>query len=68
MISDVQRPSRSATRRGWDVARYLWTIAAALHLVLFVVGIMTGAPTFEHEVLMMLALALAKLDEIEGSW
>ena len=49
------------------MARYLWVIAAALHLVLFAVGIMTGAPTFEHEVLMMLALALAKLDEIEGA-
>lgn len=50
------------------MARYLWTIAAALHLASFVVGIMTGAPTFEHEVLMMLALALAKLDAIEGGW
>lgn len=29
---------------------------------------MTGTPTFEHEVLMMLALALAKLDAIEESW
>ena len=50
------------------MARYLLTIAAALHLVLFVVGIMTGAPTFEHEVLMMIAIALAKLDAIEESW
>lgn len=50
------------------MARYLWAIVAALHLVSFVVGIMTGAPTFEHEVLMMLALALAKLDAIEESW
>ena len=50
------------------MARYLWVIAAALHLVSFVVGIMTGAPTFEHEVLMMLAIALAKLDAIEESW
>ena len=50
------------------MARYLWVIAAALNLVLFVVGIMTGAPTFEHEVLMMLMLALAILDAIEGSW
>lgn len=50
------------------MARYLWAIAAALHLVSLVVGIMTGTPTFEHEVLMMLALALAKLDAIEGSW
>lgn len=50
------------------MARYLWVITAALHLVSFVVDIMTGAPTFEHEVLMMLALALAKLDAIEGSW
>lgn len=50
------------------MAKYLWAIAAALHLASFVVGIMTGAPTFEHEVLMMLALALAKLDAIEGSW
>ena len=49
------------------MARYLWAIAAALHLVLFAVGIMTGAPTFEHEVLMMLAIALVKLDAIEGS-
>lgn len=52
------------------MARYLWAIAAALHLVSFVVGLMTGTPTFEHEVLMMLALALAlaKLDAIEESW
>ena len=49
------------------MARYLWVIAAALNLVSFVVDIMTGAPTFEHEVLMMLMLALAKLDEIEAS-
>ena len=50
------------------MARYLWVIAAALNLVLFVADILTGAPTFEHEALMMLALALAKLDAIEGSW
>lgn len=50
------------------MARYLWALAAALHLVSFVEAIMTGAPTFEHEVLMMLALVLAKLDAMEGGW
>lgn len=50
------------------MARCLWLIAAALHLVSFVVGIMTGAPTFEHEVLMMLALVLAKLDAMNEGW
>lgn len=50
------------------MARYLWAIAAALHLVSFVVGLMTGASTFEHEVLMLMMLALAKLDAIEESW
>lgn len=50
------------------MARYLWAIAAALHLVSFVEGIMTGAPTFEHEVLMMLALVLAKLDAMNEGW
>lgn len=50
------------------MARYLWAFSAALHLVSLVVAIMTGAPTFEHEVLMMLALVLAKLDAMEGSW
>lgn len=50
------------------MAKYLWAISAALHLVSLVVAIMTGAPTFEHEVLMMLALVLAKLDAMEGGW
>ena len=67
-MSVVPRPSRSATRRGRDVAKYLWALSAALHLVSLVVAIMTGASTFEHEALMMLALVLAKLDAIEGGW
>lgn len=50
------------------MARYLWFIVAALNSVLLACDIMAGTPTFEHEVLMMLALALAKLDAIEGSW
>lgn len=48
--------------------RHLWIIVAVLYLVSLVGDIMTGAPTFEHETLMMLALALAKLDAMEGSW
>ena len=50
------------------MAKYLWAISAALILVSLVEAIMTGAPTFEHEVLMMLALVLAKLDAMEGGW
>lgn len=45
--------------------RSLWWIVAALHTVSLVVDIATGAPTFEHEALMMLALVLAKLDMME---
>lgn len=50
------------------MAKYLWAISAALHLVSLVEAIMTGTPTFEHEVLMMLALVLAKLDAMEMGW
>lgn len=50
------------------MTRWLWWIVAALHLVSLVCDIMTGTPTFEHEALMMLALALAKLDAMEGGW
>lgn len=50
------------------MAKYLWAISAALHLVSLVVAIMTGAPTFEHEALMMLALVLVKVDAMEGGW
>lgn len=50
------------------MTRWLWIIIAVLHLVSLVGDIMAGAPTFEHEALMMLALALAKLDAMEGSW
>ena len=39
-----------------------------LHLALLVGDIMTGAPTFEHEAMMMIALALAKLDAMEWRW
>ncbi len=42
--------------------RRLWWIVATLNLVLLVCDIATGAPTFEHEALMMLALVLAKID------
>lgn len=40
----------------------LWYIAAALHAVSLVSDIVNGAPTFEHEALMLLALVLAKVD------
>ena len=43
----------------------LWWVVAALHAVSLVVNIATGAPTLEHEVMMMLALVLAKLEMIE---
>lgn len=49
------------------MTRWLWLIVAALHAVLLVGDIMAGAPTFEHRVLMMLALVLAKLDAVEWS-
>lgn len=42
-----------------------WCVVAALHTVSLVVDIATGAPTFEHEALMMLALVLAKLEMID---
>ena len=47
------------------MTRWLWWIVAALHTVALVIDIATGAPTFEHEVMMMLALVLAKLDMME---
>lgn len=50
------------------MTRWLWWIVAALHTVSLVVDIATGAPTFEHEALMMLALVLAKLDMMEDGW
>ena len=50
------------------MTRWLWLIVAALHLVMLVGDIMTGAPAFEHEALMMLALVLAEFDAMEGSW
>lgn len=40
----------------------LWWVVAALHAVSLVVNIAAGAPTLEHEVMMMLALVLAKLE------
>lgn len=48
--------------------RRLWWIVAALQAALLVCDIMTGAPTFEHEALMMLALALVKIDEMNEGW
>lgn len=50
------------------MTRWLWWFIAALHSVMLACDIMTGAPTFEHEVMMMVALVLAKLDAMEGSW
>lgn len=41
---------------------WLWYIAAALHAVSLASDIMNGAPTFEREALMLLALVLAKVD------
>ena len=43
----------------------LWWVVAALYTVLLVDDIATGAPTFEHEVMMMLALVLTKLEMID---
>ena len=43
----------------------LWLVVAALHAVSLVVNIATGAPTLEHEVMMMLALILTKLEMME---
>lgn len=43
----------------------LWWVVSALYTVLLVCDVATGAPTFEHEVMMMLALVLAKLELIE---
>ena len=45
------------------MASLLWYIVAALHTVSLVIDIATGAPTFEHEALMLLALLLAKFYE-----
>ena len=50
------------------MTRWLWWIVAALHAVMLVGDIMTGAPAFEHESLMMLALVLAKADMSDGRW
>ena len=44
----------------------LWFVVAALQAVSLVANIATGAPTLEHEVMMMLALVLAKLEMMEG--
>lgn len=41
---------------------WLWYIVSALYMVSLVVDIMNGAPSFEHEALMLLALVLAKVD------
>ena len=43
------------------MASWLWYIVSALHAVSLVSDIMNGAPTFEHEALMLLALVLAKV-------
>ena len=46
------------------MTRWLWLIVAALNSAMLVGDIMAGAPTFEHEAMMMLALVLVKLDEM----
>lgn len=43
----------------------LWWVVAALYAVLLVDDIATGAPTLEHEVMMMLALVITKLEMID---
>lgn len=48
--------------RTYRLVPWLWLIVAALNLVLLVRDIMAGAPSHEHEALMMLALVLAKID------
>lgn len=44
------------------MASLLWYIVAALHAVSLVSDIANGAPSLEHEALMLLALLLAKVD------
>ncbi len=58
----------SSTRKGETMIRWLWWIVAALHAVMLVGDIMAGAPTFEHEALMMLALVLVKIDAMNEGW
>ena len=48
--------------------RWLWWFVAALHSVMLACDIMTGAPTFEHEAIMMLALVLVKIDAMNEGW
>ncbi len=45
------------------MASLLWYIVAALHAVSLVSDIVNGAPSLEHEALMLLALLLAKFYE-----
>ena len=56
------------TRKGETMTRWLWWIVAALQSVMLVCDIMTGAPTFEHEALMMIALVLVKIDAMYEGW
>lgn len=44
----------------------LWYIVAAVHMVSLVEDIMNGAPSLEHETLMLLALLYAKF--YENDW
>ena len=47
------------------MASLLWYIVAALHAVSLVSDIVNGAPSLEHEALMLLALVLAKIDALD---
>lgn len=47
---------------------WLWYIVSVLYMVLLVVDIINGAPTFEREALMLLALVLAKVDAPDRRW
>ena len=50
------------------MGRWLWWIVAALHTFSLVEDIMTGAPTFEHEALMLIAPVLARFDALDERW
>ena len=47
------------------MASLLWYIVSALHAVSLVSDIVNGAPSHEHEALMLLALVLAKVCETD---
>lgn len=54
--------------RTYRLVPWLWLIVAALNLVLLVRDIMAGAPSHEHEALMMLALVLARIAVMSERW